>query len=454
MKTRFFFLAVLVVFSVMAQNYNKVIISNNQTGGAYGILEKDLDNDGDLDLMGAAQDTNTLFYFINDGNGNFTETIIDNTLQGAAFIDGADFDNDGDMDFAAIGSSDLVWYENNNGSFIKHNIASGLNTPFQLRTYDVGDILDPSPDGDIDIGLLIHGENSITVYLNDGSNNFSRLNLISYNTPKYLHGGDFDLDGNEDILVSSSGNNEVVWYKLGTFGFVIGGTIVTNFNGAFGCEGGDIDLDGDDDVIAAAFDDNEVAWFENEFGDGSSFIKHTIDNNLPGASYVHWLDIDNDGDKDIVATGYGNLSGNSTTGHQVVIYYNDGTQNFTKTVIDNTEMEPATFSVQDFTGDNQYDVAFAANVSGEFVLLSEEVFGINQQEEMLFTAYPNPATDFITVKTEQTINKIQLFDITGQLILETKNTYINLENIQNGYYLLQVLFEDKTSKQTRKILVK
>jgi len=452
MKKQLFILVFFATITIFGQNYSKTIISNNQTSGAYGLLEKDLDADGDYDLMGASQNDNTLSFYINDGNGNFTQTIIDNTLTGAAFIDGADFDGDGDMDFAALGTSELVWYENDNGSYIRHDIASGLNMPFQLRLYDVGNIMNPNPDGDMDIGILVNGENTVTVYVNDGSNNFSRLNMISYNTPKYLHGGDFNGDNDPDILISSSGNNEIVWYRLGSLGFVQGGTIVSNFNGAFGCEGGDIDNDGDDDVIGAAYDDNEVAWFENENGDGSSFIKHTIDNNLQGASYVHWLDIDNDGDKDIVATGYGTVSGNSTTGHQVVIYYNDGSQNFTKTVIDDTEMGPAMLSVVDFTGDNKYDIAFSANISGEFVLMKETLNSISGLQKDLFTVYPNPATEIININSDADISNISMYDITGRKVYQGTSRQINIDKFNKGYYLLQVTF-DNNQHQSKKIFI-
>jgi hypothetical protein len=447
------FIMIFAGLTIFGQNYSKVIISNNQTSGAYGLLEKDLDNDGDFDLMGASQNDNTLSFYINDGNGNFTQTIIDNTLTGAAFIDAADFDNDGDLDFAALGTTELVWYENDNGNYIRHDIVSGLNMPFQLRIYDIGNALNPAPDGDMDIGLLVNGENTVTIYVNDGNNSFSRLNLISYNTPKYLHGGDFDGDGNDDLLISSSGNNEVVWYKLGSFGFVQGGAIATGFNGAFGCEGGDIDLDGDDDVIAAAYDDNEVAWFENDNGDASSFTKHVIDNNLQGASYVHWLDIDNDGDKDIVATGYGVASGGNTTGHQVVIYYNDGAQNFTKTVIDDTEMGPAMSSVNDFTGNGEYDIAFSANVSGEFVLLKNAPASISDLQNDLFTVYPNPVINVIHIDSDYKIKSVDLYDITGRKVYNGASREINVTRFTRGYYLLRILF-DNNRYQTKKILIK
>jgi len=454
MKTRLFFsIVVLLTINVRAQ-FIKTTISNVQTDGVYGLLEFDFDGDGDWDLMSASQQDNTLAYYINDGNGNFTQTIITNDLSGASFIDAADFGDDGDMDFIGLGTSELYWYENNNGTFTEHLIASGLSNPLQCRVYDIGSVTDPTtPDGDIDVGLLISGENYATLYMNDGANNFSRLNIISVNSPKYLNGGDFDADGVDDFLISSYNNNEVLWYKLGAWGFVLGGVVTSGFEGAYGVEGGDIDLDGDDDVIATAFLGNEVAWFEN---DGSAnFTKHLIDDNLPGASYIRWMDIDNDGDKDIIATGYGNESGGATTGHQVVIYYNDGNQDFIKTVVDDTEQGPATFSIQDFNNDSALDIAFAANVSDEIILLSQQTGGILDNAGVDdFNVYPNPATSFINIQTKRNkIDYIDMVDITGRKVLSTVQTKIPVGKFIPGYYLLQVHFSTG-DVSVRKVLIK
>jgi len=456
MKTKLFYLLLLAFVwqSNAQQSYGKVIVSNNMTHGVYGLLEKDLDNDGDFDLMSASEEDNSLAYYINEGAGIFTPFIISTNFDGAAFIDAADFDNDGDMDFVACGTSDLSWFENDNGNFIEHNIASGLNEPMQVRAYDIGTVTDPAtPDGDIDIGLLISGENYVTIFMNDGNNTFSRLNLISINSPKYLNGGDFDGNNVDDFLISSYNNGEIKWYKLGSWGLELGGLVTDNFDGAFGVEGGDIDLDGDDDVIATAFLGNEVAWFEND--GNANFTKHSIDNNLPGASYLRWNDIDNDGDKDIIVMAYGNLSGSSTTGHQVVIYYNDGNQNFTKYVVDDVEQGPANFCLQDFDGDNIMDIAFAAHVSNRVVLLSSAGYFTAIHEEIPndVKIYPNPASSVIYIKSGMNIEIIDIYDITGIKIYSTTEKTIHINKFNRGYYLLQ-LHTDKGKIYTQKILLK
>ena len=447
----------LIITGTLFSQFQRSVISNTNTNGAYGILEKDINGDGHLDLLGASEIDNTLAYFINDGAAGFTQTIITNSFTGARSIDAADFDNDGDMDFAAVGSSELAWFENDNGSFTKHTIETGLNDPRQVRVSDIGTLLDPAtPDGDIDIGVLVSGENTASVFMNDGSNSFSRFNIISIDSPRYLHGGDFDLDNSPDFLVSSyngdgTNNDEnIVWYKVGSWGLVQGGVVATDFHGAFGVEGGDIDLDGDDDVIGAAFIDNEVAWFENVNGDGSSFVKHTIDNNLIGASYVHWLDIDNDGDKDIVATGYG--SDALLNDSEVVIYYNDGAQNFTKVVVDDTIRGAATFTVQDFNGDGENDIAAAGSASNEFVLYLYQTNAVHTNDLAHLSVYPNPVYDVLHITSAKPIQQTEVFDITGRLVLSTQQTTIDVSNFNKGYYLVKVILRDG-NLITKKVLV-
>ena len=452
MKTFLLNLFLWLLISLQAQSFQKSIISDTQTNGAYGILEKDIDGDGDLDLLTASAIDNTLAVQINDGNGIFSQTIITNSLDGASYIDAADFDNDGDMDFVGLGNTDLIWYENDNNGFTPHIIATGLNDPLQVRVYDIGSLTDPgTPDGDIDIGLLVSGDNTATVYMNDGTNTFSRLNLISINSPQYLHGGDFNGDNTDDLVITSYGNDEILWYKLGTLGFVTGGTVTTGFDGAFGVEGGDIDNDGDDDVIATAFLANEVAWFENTDGTGTHFTKHTIDNNLPGASYIHWVDIDNDGDKDIIVSAYGDLG--SVTGSQIAIYYNDGNQNFTKAIVENTETGNATLSVQDFNNDGTYDIAFAASESNKFVLLAQNTASVPENTLHQFVCFPNPATDYIQIKSDFPVKEILLMDITGRIVQKGTQTTLDVDRYNKGYYLLKVYFKNG-QKATQKILIK
>ena len=76
----------------------------------------------------------------------------------------------------------------------------------------------------------------------------------------------------------------------------------------------DIDGDGDMDVVSASFRDEKVAWHEN---DGTaSFREHAISTFASGANGVFAADIDGDGDNDVLSSSAGD--------NKVAWYRNDG----------------------------------------------------------------------------------------------------------------------------------
>lgn len=57
------------------------------------------------------------------------------------------------------------------------------------------------------------------------------------------------------------------------------------------------------------------------------------------------------------------------------------------------------------------------------------------------SVYPNPITDKITIDSEKEIERIELFDSKGRLILVTDNQVINAHHLSRGIYFLRVHFE-------------
>ncbi|MEG0559989.1 MAG: T9SS type A sorting domain-containing protein, partial [Muribaculaceae bacterium] len=55
--------------------------------------------------------------------------------------------------------------------------------------------------------------------------------------------------------------------------------------------------------------------------------------------------------------------------------------------------------------------------------------------------YPNPATDFITVKSEKAITAIHIFDISGTLQISSKVSGIDISSLSAGNYLIQVVYD-------------
>jgi hypothetical protein len=80
--------------------------------------------------------------------------------------------------------------------------------------------------------------------------------------------------------------------------------------------------------------------------------------------------------------------------------------------------------------------------------------GINEVVKSLnFSVYPNPANSIVTINTQENIKEITMFNLLGEVVLtETVKNTINVSNINNGIYLLQV----KTTNGaigTKKIIV-
>ncbi len=67
--------------------------------------------------------------------------------------------------------------------------------------------------------------------------------------------------------------------------------------------------------------------------------------------------------------------------------------------------------------------------------------------------YPNPVNGTLQIQTESTVDKVQVFDLIGNLIRENTNrSSIDLADLSQGLYLVKIHSEEKTT--TRKILKK
>ncbi|MBI89199.1 MAG: hypothetical protein CMG60_03850, partial [Candidatus Marinimicrobia bacterium] len=135
-----------------------------------------------------------------------------------------------------------------------------------------------------------------------------------------LETGDFTLSISGGSATLGSLNPTAITKDTPTFSST---TLDNNLGGAFGLEIVDLDFDGDMDIVATGLDWNDINWYEN---DGSeNFTERLIDGDLNGALGLAINDIDGDGDLDIFATAF--------VGGSVVLYENNGSQNFTRSNI-------------------------------------------------------------------------------------------------------------------------
>ena len=124
----------------------------------------------------------------------------------------------------------------------------------------------------------------------------------SFASADSLFPADLDKDGDDDILCASSTYNSISWFEntAGDYSSWTEHNITNTFMGAMDAIAVDLDQDGDLDIIGAAYDDHDIAWWENTAGDGTAWTEHTVDGTFDGARSVYTADVDGDGDRKIV----------------------------------------------------------------------------------------------------------------------------------------------------------
>lgn len=230
------------------------------------IVGGDIDSDGDIDILVASFDNDLIRWYSNNGNVNpgFGTSNIDNTLDGVRNFTLGDMDNDGDLDVivATFNDNTISWLENDgaeNPVFTKNIISTTATGAQWVR---VGDL---NGDGFLDVVSASAGNNKISVYMNNGDANpdFSETILTTDAiSARGIEIGDIDGDGDLDIAAISSGDNTLRWFENNGDATLFTEKLVnTNVQGGFGVALGDINGNGTLDMVSASQDDNTIAWY-------------------------------------------------------------------------------------------------------------------------------------------------------------------------------------------------
>ncbi len=347
----------LALFGYLNDGIGKIYINNGTTLqenttwqgnitplNTYGTSFGDIDNDGDLDLVNP--DYQNPKIYINNGT-----TLQENTtweqnltgLQGSAVL--GDIDNDGDLDLVSVGEADDNDLHSkiyiNNGTTLQENTTWQQNLIYidtelggSLRAM-LGDI-----DNDGDLDLLIIGYSSAyysKVYINNGTtlieNADWQKNLINITPHDSVALGDIDNDGDLDLALSGQDSDSVRRSKIyinNKSSFVENQTWQENITGLSSpsIAWGDYDNDGDFDLITTGWDGESshnnffVAIYENN---GTSLVRSsTAAANITAVSgSVAWSDINSDDVLDLILLG--DSTRNQAGGETTKIYINNAT---------------------------------------------------------------------------------------------------------------------------------
>jgi hypothetical protein len=421
----------LPIFLFGQINFIEHIVDDNAYGTA-SIYACDLDGDTDLDVLGALYEENKIVWWRNDGGNPFQWTRFDietNFLQ-AGSVYAADLDGDSIIDVLGVARvGDLVaWWHNDGGNPIqwtRYIIRAGYDFAHEVYAHDL------DQDGDMDVLGASSNLDEITWWRNDGGFPviWTEQTIGSdFVGAKSVHVADFDDDDTLDVVGAAIWDNDVTWWRndggepIQWTEFLIDG----NFFGAHRVQAIDMNDDDRPDVVGAAYLGHEIAWWRNDGGDPITWTKQIIGTNFFNACIAQAIDLDGDGDLDVLGT--------AQSGNQVAWWRNDndGGEPFTwtKFVIDSLPRVWPLYAC-DLDNDTDNDVVAASGWAGTNEVKWWENQGTHIEEETDGTIrvdyYPTIVCGSLILSSGEVV---RIYDISGRIVSQ--------ENLQPGIYFVKV----------------
>lgn len=385
-KTVFQIIAPVVIFSGVsfADVDFDVHTVDDDAGRCGSIFAVDLDDDGDVDLVGSDSRRDMIYWWENDGDQGFSRHPVADEFDGAIDVHPIDVNDDGEMDIVAAAHNleRVVWWENEGDEdFTSHLIAENF---YGVRIHAV----DLDDDGDVDVLGTEHRTHEVVWWENDGADQFIRhLIADDFLEAWDVKTGDIDGDDDIDIVATAFDADVVAWWENDGAERFTPHVVSDEVDGARDVHVIDLDRDGDTDVLVAALNSDEILWLDN---DGEQeFTRRVIGADFESARSVSTADLDNDGDLDVIGVSFGD--------DMIAWWENDGEQNFTQHVLDEGFDGALVISISDLDSDGDADVIGAA-------YNAEEIRWYENQSPRFSLTVSRDSMDFGLVAVEDSVS--------------------------------------------------
>ena len=310
---------------VLSGTSQRIAVMLNQGGGVFNgptlILGTffgldaeagDVNGDGKPDLVSI--DGARMYVAIGNGSGGFTPGVnqLISSPANPRRLHLLDVNGDGKLDVVAAGFFAIFTaLGNGNGTF-----QASQRFDVQGSTYDFK-MTDLNNDGFPDVVLALGEDNRLQLMLNDRTGRFGSSAVYGYIFPRTVAAGDFNQDGNVDVVIGTSpGANQKVSIRLGNGdGTLRADTVLANFD-PWSMASGQISGDNNLDVVVAGsirvnnVSVNSVLVLEGDGTGGFASVAALAVNNISEGVAIARLN--GDSLNDIVNPGYHPAGGTST----------------------------------------------------------------------------------------------------------------------------------------------
>ncbi|MGR7811863.1 FG-GAP-like repeat-containing protein [Lacinutrix undariae] len=468
MRKKYFLLALLVSTLAYSQQFNQ-FAENSVDGILYGeALWIDIDNDGPKELFVTGYD---------EDYNNFTELYVwenealvlsENDFEafGTSTVAQFDYNSDGYMDLIVVGNGEddssktNLYVNNTDGTFTESTLIIPGGTTGRVKAADLNN------DGlqDLIISGVVDYEYATTLYLQNTLGEFIETTAPFFGT-SYGSITIFDANGDtfEDVLITGFSNSYAPESKL----YINDGAAVftastTEIEGVYfsGAATGDVDNDGDLDVLITGFNTGYKPFSAMYLNDSNGNFTPQAENAVFKDLYFgtsNLVDYDNDNDLDVFITG------TDVDNNVFAIMYKNNNGAFTEET-EVTQIFQGSYissvSWDDFDNDGDLDAVVtglnsAMSAKTNVYENNLETLGLDSLQTITsISVYPNPVASKITINTTQPIDGVNMIEVSGKHIAITidSNNQIDVSQLAEGTYFLQI--QSGNQSTVHKVLVK